>query len=130
VILPSGFPIDFGAVSGMNEWPVKPKYSEETCPIATLSITDPTCLYPASNLVRRCGKPATNRLSHGTALKHPQSLFLLRCQRPSLTAIRNNFLLNLFYYKEYLVCNYTICTKELITVGNRIHFSIVYSFQP
>jgi hypothetical protein len=32
----------FGAVGGMNEWQVKPKYWEETCPIAALSITDPT----------------------------------------------------------------------------------------
>jgi hypothetical protein len=31
-----------GAFGGMNDWQGKPKYSEETCPSATLSITDPT----------------------------------------------------------------------------------------
>jgi hypothetical protein len=31
-----------GAISGMNEWQGKMKYSEETCPIAALSTTDPT----------------------------------------------------------------------------------------
>jgi hypothetical protein len=29
-------------VSGMNEWQVKPKYSEETCLSDALSTTDPT----------------------------------------------------------------------------------------
>jgi hypothetical protein len=33
---------DCGAISGMNEWQGKPKYSEETCPSGALSITDPT----------------------------------------------------------------------------------------
>jgi hypothetical protein len=33
---------DCGAISGMNEWQGKPKYSEETCPSAALSTTDPT----------------------------------------------------------------------------------------
>jgi hypothetical protein len=33
---------DCGAVSGMNEWQWKPKYSEETCPCAAASTTDPT----------------------------------------------------------------------------------------
>jgi hypothetical protein len=42
---------------------VKPKYSEKTCPSATLSTTNPTWLNPGSNPGRRSGKPATNRLS-------------------------------------------------------------------
>jgi hypothetical protein len=46
----------------------KPKYSEETCPGATLSTTNPTRLYLLSNPGRHGGKPATNRLSYGTAL--------------------------------------------------------------
>jgi hypothetical protein len=33
---------DCGAISGMNEWQGKPKYSEETCPSAAMSTTDPT----------------------------------------------------------------------------------------
>jgi hypothetical protein len=32
---------DCGAISGMNDWQGKPKYSEETCPSAALSTTDP-----------------------------------------------------------------------------------------
>jgi hypothetical protein len=45
----------------------KPKYSEKTCPSATLSTTNPTCLDPVLNPGRRGGKPATNRLSYGAA---------------------------------------------------------------
>jgi hypothetical protein len=33
---------DCGAVSGMDEWQGKPKYSEETCPSAAPSTTEPT----------------------------------------------------------------------------------------
>jgi hypothetical protein len=45
-----------------EDWQGKPKYSEKACPSATLSTTNPT-----SNLGRRGGKPATNRLSYGAA---------------------------------------------------------------
>jgi hypothetical protein len=41
-------------------WQGKPKYSEKTCPSATLSITNPT--WPDLG-----SKPATNSLSYGTA---------------------------------------------------------------
>jgi hypothetical protein len=44
-----------------NEWQGKPKYSEKTCPDATLSTTNPTWPDPELNLGRRGGKPATNR---------------------------------------------------------------------
>jgi hypothetical protein len=47
-----------------KDWQGKPKYSEKTCPSATLSTTNPTWLNPG----RRGGKPATNRLSYGAAL--------------------------------------------------------------
>jgi hypothetical protein len=50
-----------------NDWQGKPKYSEETCPSAALSTTSPTCC-PDANPDRHGGKPATNRLSYGTAL--------------------------------------------------------------
>jgi hypothetical protein len=43
------------------------KYSEKTCPSATLSTTNPTWPDPGSNPGRRCGKPANNRLSYGMA---------------------------------------------------------------
>jgi hypothetical protein len=54
---------DFGAISGMNNWQGKPKYSEKTCPSAALSTTNPTLLDQGSNPGRRDGKPAINRLS-------------------------------------------------------------------
>jgi hypothetical protein len=50
-----------------EDWQEKPKYSEKTCPSATLSTTNPTWPDLGSNPDRRGGKPATNRLSYGTA---------------------------------------------------------------
>jgi hypothetical protein len=50
-----------------NEWQGKPKYSENTCPDATLSTTNPTWPVPGLNPGRRGGKPATNRFSYGAA---------------------------------------------------------------
>jgi hypothetical protein len=49
----------------------KPKYSEKTCPNATLSTTDPTWLEPGLNPGCRSGKPETNRLSYGAAIFMP-----------------------------------------------------------
>jgi hypothetical protein len=40
----------------------------KTCPSATLSTTNPTWTEPGSNPGLRGGRPATNCLSHGTAL--------------------------------------------------------------
>jgi hypothetical protein len=54
--------------SRWNEnWQVKPKYSEKTCPSATLSTTNPTWPDLGSNPGRRGWKPATKRLSYGMA---------------------------------------------------------------
>jgi hypothetical protein len=50
-----------------EDWQGKPKYSEKTCPGATLSTTNPTWLDPSLKPGRRGGKPATNRLSYGAA---------------------------------------------------------------
>jgi hypothetical protein len=53
--------------SRWNEnWQGKLKYSEKTCPSASLSTTNPTLPDPGSNPGRRSRKPATNRLSYGT----------------------------------------------------------------
>jgi hypothetical protein len=49
-----------------------------TCPSATLSTTNPTWIDPGSNPGLRGGRPAANRLSHGTALG-----WGLPCQRSS-----------------------------------------------
>jgi hypothetical protein len=40
----------------------------KTCPSATLSTTNPTCIDPGANPGLRGERPATNDLSHGTAL--------------------------------------------------------------
>jgi hypothetical protein len=53
-----------------EDWQGKPKYSEKTCPSATLSTTNPTWPDPGSNPGRRNGKPVTNRWSNGAALVH------------------------------------------------------------
>jgi hypothetical protein len=54
--------------SRWNEnWEGKPMYSYKTFPSATLSTTNPTWTDLGSNPARRGGKPATNRLSYGTA---------------------------------------------------------------
>jgi hypothetical protein len=54
--------------SWWNEnWQGKPKYSEKTCPSAILSATNPAWPDLGSNPGGRGGKPATTRLSHGSA---------------------------------------------------------------
>jgi hypothetical protein len=40
----------------------------KTCPSATSSTTNPTWIDPGANPALRGGRPATNRLNHGTAL--------------------------------------------------------------
>jgi hypothetical protein len=55
------------------DWQGKPKYSEITCPSATLSTTKPTWPDPGSNPGRCGGKPATDRLSYGAAQTPPLS---------------------------------------------------------
>jgi hypothetical protein len=54
----------------------KPKYSEKTCPNATLSTTNPTWLDLSSNPGRRVGNPTTNLLSYGTVLVKPVTILL------------------------------------------------------
>jgi hypothetical protein len=44
-----------GAISGMNEWQEKSKYSMRTCPSAALCTTDRTRLDPGSNPDHRGG---------------------------------------------------------------------------
>jgi hypothetical protein len=50
-----------------DNWQGKPINSEKTCPSATLSTTNPTWPDLESKPGRSGGKPATNRLSYGTA---------------------------------------------------------------
>jgi hypothetical protein len=46
----------------------KPTTGRKTCPSVTLFTTNPTWIDPGSNLGLHSERPATNRLSHGTAL--------------------------------------------------------------
>jgi hypothetical protein len=66
--------------------------TEETCPSAALSTTDPTCC-PITNPGHRGGKPATNRLSYGTAF-----FYLAREYKLFRTVgrFRNNFIFLLY----------------------------------
>jgi hypothetical protein len=57
---------DCGAISGLNEWQGKPKYSDETCSSAALSTTDPTWYDPGWNPGRHGGKSASNRVSYAS----------------------------------------------------------------
>jgi hypothetical protein len=60
----------------------KPKYSEKTCPSATLSTTNPTWPDLGSSPGRRGSKPVTNRLSYGTALGPTKYAFQPRTEGP------------------------------------------------
>jgi hypothetical protein len=64
-IVPAPGDYDDGEIGGMLGRG-KPKYSEKTCPSAALSTPNPTSC-PDANPGRCCWKPATNRLSYGTA---------------------------------------------------------------
>jgi hypothetical protein len=66
-----------------EDWQRKPKYSEKTCPSASLSTTNPTRIDQGSNPGSRGGKPATNRLSYGTAcinMKVWKQMLYIICQ--------------------------------------------------
>jgi hypothetical protein len=56
----------------------KPTTRRKTCPSATLSTTKATWTDPGSNPGLRSGRPATNRLSHGTALSRFWFKYLLK----------------------------------------------------
>jgi hypothetical protein len=61
-IVPASGDCEDGEFGGMNEnWQGKPKYSENTCPSATLSTTNPTWPDSGSN------PEPTNRLSYGVS---------------------------------------------------------------
>jgi hypothetical protein len=85
---------------GLQEWlnaqpktlfliSMKPGHRRKTCPSTTLSTTNPTWIDPGANPGSRGKRPATNRLSHGTA-----QVVLL---------ISNTYLLSLVYTLRKLV---------------------------
>jgi hypothetical protein len=65
-IVPAPGDYDDGEIGGMMVWQGKPKYLEKNYSSAALSTTTPHAC-PDANQGRRGGKPATNRLSYGTA---------------------------------------------------------------
>jgi hypothetical protein len=67
-IVPAPGDYDDGEIGGMKIGRGNGKYSEKTCPSATLSTTNPIWPDPGGNPGRRGGKPATNRLSYGAAI--------------------------------------------------------------
>jgi hypothetical protein len=88
-----------GEFGGMN-WQGKPKYSDKTCPGATLSTTNPTLPDPGSNPGRRGGKPATNRLSYGAAYNktcHDQKVVSIIICCPERLDIKYTWMPSLIY---------------------------------
>jgi hypothetical protein len=83
----------------------------KTCPSATLSTTNPTWIDPGSN-PGLCGeRPATNRLSHGTALVRLEwNRFDINFKAPE---IRNGFLRIKPFWKK------TEVTKKKERTSNR-----------
>jgi hypothetical protein len=59
----------------------------ENLPSATLSITNPTWIDPGANPGLRGERPATNRLSHGTAAK---ILFIINYNLVIMSSNKNN----------------------------------------
>jgi hypothetical protein len=59
-----------------HQWGENWSTRRKTCPSATLSTTNPTWIDPGSNPGLRGGRPAANRLSHGTALWEYLQIFL------------------------------------------------------
>jgi hypothetical protein len=66
-IVPAPGDYDDGEIGGMMNGKGNRSTREKTCPSADLSTTHPTCC-PDANQGRGGEKPATNRLSYGTAL--------------------------------------------------------------
>jgi hypothetical protein len=73
----------------------KPKYSDKTCPSATLSTTNPTWIDPGLNPGRRGRKPATNRLSYIAGLSL-DSYYVLEF---------HEFLIYVYFYSDYMAWN-------------------------
>jgi hypothetical protein len=91
-----------------EDWQGKSKYSEKTCPIATLATTNLTWPDPGLNPGRRGGKPATNRLSYGAAMTIILTMQKLIWRACSCTLLDKNKLINVlkdvkveYYYIQF-----------------------------
>jgi hypothetical protein len=109
--------------SRWNEnWQGKPKYSEKTCLSATFSTTNPTWPDLGSNPGRRGVKPATNRLSYGTATSgklnklDQQSLWNSTARKKQFLLIFANYVLH-FCIPQWP--GNSIGCEKLLTVDKR-----------
>jgi hypothetical protein len=100
----------------------KPKYSEETCPSATSSTTNPTWPDPGLNPGRRGGKSATNRLSYGTVstltlinLHPPASLEFFRLKSVSFS-LHSCYILRLSHPLSLITNNNILWRDELLQI--------------
>jgi hypothetical protein len=119
-----------------EDWQGKLKYSEKTCPSATLSTTNPTWLDPVLNTGRRGGKPATNRLSYGAAFLHRIEFradpFMFLCQiyasHPLLTLseilISQNQLLCPLHFDRWIIIAPEILQTNLYYICSRKGFIV------
>jgi hypothetical protein len=95
-----------------ENWQGKPKYLKKTCASDTLSTTHPTWPGLWSNLGRRDGKPATNRLSYGTALimmmMRLRMMMMINhlCVSPVLQLSSHDYNGLSSYFSQVLVCNF------------------------
>jgi hypothetical protein len=86
-----------------EDWQGKPKYSEKTCPSDTLSTTFPNWPDQGSNPGRRCGKPATNRLSYGAVYSEEYSVYIFKVEE-------ENGIYKAYYLQYYIqVPYYNMC---------------------
>jgi hypothetical protein len=65
---------DYGAIGGLNNWQLKPRYSEKTCNSSAFRTTNPTLLDPCSNPDRCDWILTTNLLSF---VERPSFLFYI-----------------------------------------------------
>jgi hypothetical protein len=81
----------------------------KTCPNATLSTTNPTWIDPGSNPDLRGERPATNRLSHGTA---------------SIVMLSHSLLHTDHFYAVFLTRNSVFCdsSEEILCRLRSTHF--------
>jgi hypothetical protein len=104
-----------------EDWQGKPKYSEKTCPSATLSTTNPTWPDPGSYPGRRDGKPATNGLGYGAArfVTKWHIVINLKSLTPYGTSTRPTF--------YYTVLNVYSCVSFTSTNEKRKYFLIKFT---
>jgi hypothetical protein len=98
-----------------KDWQGKPKYSEKTCPSATLCTTNPTWLDPGLNPGRRGGKPATNRLSYGATYNEYYSKIICSINKIQQTFMR--WLLSIFNLVAFNINNvFELCIRSYFHV--------------